>query len=1205
MAAAPDNRRFQLLGPLRAELDGDEVPIVGRKPRTLLALLLLRAGGLVSRDELIDLLWPENPPETAANTIQVYVSQLRRALGPELVRTEGNGYVLTADRETIDVHRFDRLVEEAHRPRVKPETAVRLLDEALSLWHGQPLPDLPAEGARLSALRLQALGRRIDAELELGRHAEVLAELESLTRNEPFREQFTAQLMIALYRSGRQAEALEAFQRLRATLGEELGLEPTPELRDLERAILNQAPSLAAGRSPSTGLLSELRKPVTVLAATFTRGRELDVEVEAHVADRIAVHAARIVAEHDGTVLPTVDGTLVAVFGLPYAHEDDARRAAHAALELERGLPGLRDDLGAELVPELHLRAAIGTTIAVVPAPEQGASSLPAAMAASAVALVRTAPEGTILLDATTRALIRNAAATDPVDDPAHGGPVWRLRGLRAERGADASPFVGRRDELEQLEAAFCSAVETERVVERRIVGRAGIGKTRLVDELVSSLGDEAQVLRAACRAGLRGVAVLRALVARTPVEVPDGADVVPAVARALTELATTRPVVAILDDFELADTELLQAARDLAAQSEGPILFLTLTRRRGDHEAAFVVEPLPPADARRLADRLLELRVDAPVREQVAAAGEGNPFFIEQLAASVAEGAALSPIPPTIQALLAARLERLTPEERRLHQAGAIVGQTFTIADATAVLAAASGSLEPVLAALERRRLVAPGEAGAWTFRHALLWEAAYASIPKRDRSPLHERAARIPSSGKQATALHLEQAWRLREELGDSSADVDRLREETVSALLAAGEEAFARVDVHAARSLLGRAAELMRPDDSRRGALLVDLAETLRGGGEPRAALAKLDDLAGVQHVDPLVQAQADLVRMRIVHLVDNAAPTDEALTRLDSALQLFEEAADHARLADGWFLRAWFDWLLCRAGPADAALDRSVEHARKAHDRRLEGNAIHLKVGAILHGPRPVEDGIGICRRLLDEFADEPRIVASASRGLAGLLAMQGRFAEAHEQIARDRELVDQLGLRIAAAAGTELYAFVHLLEGDLRAAESELRAGCAAFEEMGESNSLSTLSAALAQVRWRRGDVDETLELATRASELAADDDIHTQVQARGPQAKALAALGRLPEAELVAREGVELGEATDFLPMRALAALDLAEVLLFARREEDALEAASDAARLYEAKGFVVGAGAACDFVTGLDSKPRPRAGRGAPRTAA
>src|SRR5262249_12344078 len=204
---------------------------------------------------------------------------------------------------------------------------------------------------------------------------------------------------------------------------------------------LNQEPSLATGRAPATGLLSELRKPVTVLAAAYTRSHELDVEVDSRVSDRIAEHAARIVAEHDGAVLPTVDGTLVAVFGLPYAHEDDARRAAHAAIELERTLPALRADLGSQLVPELGLRAAIGTTIAVVPAPEPGTTSVPAAIASSAVALARTAPEGTILLDATTHALVRNAAAAEPVDPPPDGRPAWKLLGVRAERGRDASPF--------------------------------------------------------------------------------------------------------------------------------------------------------------------------------------------------------------------------------------------------------------------------------------------------------------------------------------------------------------------------------------------------------------------------------------------------------------------------------------------------------------------------------------------------------------------------------------------------------------------------------------------------------------------------------------------------------------------------------------------------------------------------------------------
>src|SRR5262249_13563928 len=146
-----------------------------------------------------------------------------------------------------------------------------------------------------------------------------------------------------------------------------------------------------------------------------------------------------------------------------------------------------------------------------------------------------------------------------------------------------ASPFVGRRAELERLETGFRAAVTTGHVVERHVVGRAGIGKTRLVEELVRSLGEDVLVVRAACGAGRRGLAVLRALVADTRAEIPEGADVVPAVAHALTLLAKERPVVAILDDFELAESELLRSAHDAAAQSDGPILFLTLTRRRGE----------------------------------------------------------------------------------------------------------------------------------------------------------------------------------------------------------------------------------------------------------------------------------------------------------------------------------------------------------------------------------------------------------------------------------------------------------------------------------------------------------------------------------------------------------------------------------------------------------------------------------------------
>jgi tetratricopeptide (TPR) repeat protein len=395
-------------------------------------------------------------------------------------------------------------------------------------------------------------------------------------------------------------------------------------------------------------------------------------------------------------------------------------------------------------------------------------------------------------------------------------------------------------------------------------------------------------------------------------------------------------------------------------------------------------------------------------------------------------------------------------------------------------------------------------------------------------------------------------------------------------------------------ASRSLLGRAAELMPREQSRRAPLLLELAEATRNAGRLQEALAVLEEIDELPGVDPLVEAQAHLARLRIRHLLDSSALTAEARTQLDDAMSLFEHAHDHARLAEAWFLRAWFEWLRCQAGAADDALDLSIEHARRVHDRRLEGNAVHFKVGVVLYGPQEVEEAVSFCRQLLVRYEAEPPFLASAHRGLAGLLAMQGLFDEARAHIAEDKEVMARLGLKISAAAATEVYAFVHLLADELESAEAELRTGCEIFEEMGERNSLSTLYAALAQVRWQLGDVDETLALATRAAEYAQADDLHTQVQARGPQAKALAALGRIDEAERIAREAVTVGSATDFLAMRAVAALDLGEVLRRAGREDEARATGEEALELFERKGHSVGVESARRFIH-ADGTPDPR----------
>ncbi len=267
---------YRILGPLEIGLNGSSFTIKGRKPRALLALLLLHRNEVVPAERLIDDLWGENPPATAANTLQVYVSQLRKVVEDELVR-DGPGYSLQVEPDGLDAERFERLAGEAASAlgRGAYVDASDLLVEALALWRGPPLVDVhyesfaQAEITRLEELRLAALEGRLEADLGLGRHSQVVGELEALVAENPLRERLRGQLMLALYRMGRQADALEAYKDARHVLLDELGLEPGPELRELEQAILRQEESLSPRPLPE----GNVPTPVSTLVG---RDRELD-----------------------------------------------------------------------------------------------------------------------------------------------------------------------------------------------------------------------------------------------------------------------------------------------------------------------------------------------------------------------------------------------------------------------------------------------------------------------------------------------------------------------------------------------------------------------------------------------------------------------------------------------------------------------------------------------------------------------------------------------------------------------------------------------------------------------------------------------------------------------------------------------------------------------------------------------------------------
>jgi DNA-binding SARP family transcriptional activator len=355
---------FRLLGPLEILEAGLRLELGGVKQRSLIAVLLLHANEVVSVDRLVDELWGSSPPRTATKSIQVYVSRLRKQLGDDRLITTPPGYVLCADPSEIDVARVEELIAAARQS--DPPTASRLLREALGLWRGAPLGDLAfepfaqTEVVRLDELRWVTLERRIDADLAGGRHDLLLAELRSLVGRHPLRERLHGQLMLALYRAGRQAEALDAYRRARQTLVEELGLEPGEELKRLERAMLEQDPALdlseearvaaqMPGRPPAPGrslIVAPSSLPaldaVLALARPLASERELIVIAIAAPAE-LGDTASGLAARRDALLADHLT-VRTAAFASPTPAQDLARMAAKESAELL-----LTDIEGAEL----------------------------------------------------------------------------------------------------------------------------------------------------------------------------------------------------------------------------------------------------------------------------------------------------------------------------------------------------------------------------------------------------------------------------------------------------------------------------------------------------------------------------------------------------------------------------------------------------------------------------------------------------------------------------------------------------------------------------------------------------------------------------------------------------------------------------------------------------------------------------------------
>ena len=806
---------YRILGGLEVEDRGRPVPVRGPRQRALLAYLLVNANEVVPDERLLEDLWADEPPKSGLAALRVRVSQLRKGLeeGDTLILTRPPGYVLHVPADAVDARRFEQLLADGRKALAagRAEAAATTLRDALALWRGPALADVAyqqwaqAEAARLEELRRSALEERIEADLALGRHAELVGELEALVAAEPLRERLRGQLMLALYRCGRQADALAAYRSARASLVEELGIEPGRALAELEAAILRQdqgleLPAHAPEPQPAaeaTSVPGEERKVVTVLVADFAGspavGDEPDPERVVALIERVVVAVREEIEDAGGSVEAAAGASVTAVFGAPVAQEDHVERALQAALALRARLAGLFGD-------GLALRLGVDTGEVVAGQPGLAGGAL-----LTASRLAGAASAGTILVGERTAGAARGLFefVLPLAESPETGGTppcrqlVRALNLMRTEgRGGLRSVFVGRESEGELLRSAYQRVVSERRPRLVTVLGDAGVGKTRLVRELWDELaGETPEPLRRTgrCLSYGRGTTyrpfadILREQLGIAETEPPEivrrrlagreilaltlgvatGSDLHPLTARErlhsawaelLTELTAERPVVMLVEDLHWAQEPLLDLLDRLLDEVQGPLLVVATARpelvaarpswgRRRDAVTVWL-EPLSEPEAEGLLDGLGLDDLPEPVRRRVLERAEGNPFFLEELLAGLHDRALAAPegdVPDSVQAVLATRIDLLPPVEKAALQAAAVMGRVFWRGAVRDLLEGES----PDFAVLEARDFIrrrsGPSLAGEreFAFKHALTRDVAYASVPRARRAQLHARFA------------------------------------------------------------------------------------------------------------------------------------------------------------------------------------------------------------------------------------------------------------------------------------------------------------------------------------------------------------------------------------------------------------------------------------------------------------------------------
>jgi tetratricopeptide (TPR) repeat protein len=942
----------------------------------------------------------------------------------------------------------------------------------------------------------------------------------------------------------------------------------------------------------------------------------------------------------------------MAVFGIPRVHEDDALRAVRAAAEIRECLPQVAEEVG------VALRFRTGVNSGTVFAGEGETLVIGDAINVAA-RLEQAARPGEILLGPETVRLAKHAVEVEPLEPRTLKGksePItaFRLLNLREGPVADSSawrsvtlaanramlpvppeiPLVGREGELASARETFARAVMSGQMHLLTVVGDAGIGKSRLAQELIAELGEEASVLIGRCLSYGEGIAFWPLREALTQAAhgeswaairellfEADDADVVAdivaasldltaaedvgeqvpwAFRRLLEALATRTPVLLVIEDAHWADSPLLDLIDYLVDRLTAPVLVLCLARPelldarprwRGGHPrlSSLLLAPLSDADALRLLGHQVgEQYLTHDQSAEILEKAEGNPLFVEQILAMSAEDRGPTreeQIPVTIQSLLAARLDRLGPGERAFIERAALMGREFPSAAVADLLPAEarSSAAQEMLSLIHRGLIHAdrttPAGEEQLRFHHILIRDVAYGSTPKALRSELHERFANWLAARSEAdefVGYHLEQAFRLRSELGAGDAKALAVAVRAGESLALAGRRALARGDVNGAVKLLHSAADLFEAGGSGRPDVLLDFGRALSESGDFSEAQRVLQAALEQAHAmsAEAVSAHAEIELSYWRSHVDPFGGVQNMQAVAEAAIAVFDRLHDEPGLSRAWLHMALVHWIRSDSASMEGALERALEHADRAGERRDRSRILSDLARTNVIGPRPVAEGIRRSHSILTRAEGDIAATAFTHAMLAVLEAMEGRFDDARDRWRQSKRRLADVGLNVSAAVIQMYYAFIELMAGTPQRAEPEVAEACAVFERIGARGHLSSAAALAARVAYAQGRHDECERYRRMSAQTASEDDVVSQVLWRGIHARMLARGGDAEVAEEVANGAVALADKTDFLMMRGDVLSDRAEVRAVLDRPEEAAQDLEQAIALYEQKGI-------------------------------